>query len=66
MEGKTNRLWAEAMNYACDMSNRCVATFIDQVIFPYELRNRRPTMFGSPYLSALLRYFTIPMSRTPP
>ena len=44
-EGKTDRRWAEAMNYACDMSNIYVTTSIDQGISPFELWYGRPPSF---------------------
>ena len=42
--GKSDRLWAEAMNYAWEMSNRCTTTSLNPVVFPYELWvGHRPT-----------------------
>ena len=35
--GKSDRLWAGAMNYACKMSNRCTTTFPNPGVFPHEL-----------------------------
>ena len=37
MEGKNDRLWAEVMNFACEMSNRCVTSPLDRGVSPYEL-----------------------------
>ena len=34
--GKSDRLWAEAMNYACEMSNRCTTTSLNPGVSPYE------------------------------
>ena len=42
--GKNDRLWAEAMNYACEMSNRCTTTSLNPGVSAYELWVRhRPT-----------------------
>ena len=42
--GKSNHLWAEAMSYACEMSNRCTTTFHNPGVTPYELWvEHRPT-----------------------
>ena len=42
--GKSDRLWAEAMNYACEMSNRCTTTSLNPGVSPYELWvGHRPT-----------------------
>ena len=42
--GKSDRLWAEAMNYVCKMSNRCTTTSLNPSVFPYELWvGHRPT-----------------------
>ena len=42
--GKSDRVWAEAMNYACEMSNRCTATYLNPGVSPYELWvGHRPT-----------------------
>ena len=35
--GTSDRLWAEAMNYACEMSNRCTIASLNSVVSPYEL-----------------------------
>ena len=35
--GKSDRLWAEAMNYACEMSNRCTTTSLNPGVSPYKL-----------------------------
>ncbi|CAM9940558.1 unnamed protein product, partial [Ascophyllum nodosum] len=32
----SDRLWAEALNYACDMSNMCVASSLEGGTSPYE------------------------------
>ena len=38
------RLWAEAMNYACELSNRCTKTSLNPGVSPYELWvGHRPT-----------------------
>ena len=42
--GKSDRLWAEAMNYVCKMSNRCTTTSLNLGVSPYELwLGHRPT-----------------------
>ena len=42
--GKSDRFWAEAMNYAFEMSNRCTATSLNPGVSPYELwLEHRPT-----------------------
>ena len=42
--GKSDRLWAEAMNYACEMSNRCTTTSLNPGVSPYQLWvGQRPT-----------------------
>ena len=42
--GKSDRLWAEAINYACEMSNRCTTTSLNPGISLYELWfGHRPT-----------------------
>ena len=42
--GKSDRLWTEAMNYACKMSNRCTTTSLNLGVSPYELWvGHRPT-----------------------
>ena len=44
--GKSNRLWAEVMNYACEMSNRCTAVSLNPGVFPYQLWvGHRPTFY---------------------
>ena len=35
--GKSNRLWAEAMNYACEMSYRCTTASLSPGVSPYKL-----------------------------
>ena len=35
--GKSDHLWAEAMNYACEMSNRCTTTSFNPGVSPCEL-----------------------------
>ena len=43
-EGRSDRLWAKAMNYACEVSNRSVTSSLDRGVSPYELwHGRRPT-----------------------
>ena len=51
-EGASERLWAEAMAYACDMSNKCVTDSPDHDKTPYEMWHSRP-----PALDTLLPYF---------
>ena len=42
--GKSDRLWAEAMNYACEMSNCCTTTTLNPGFSPFELWvGHRPT-----------------------
>ena len=42
--GKSDRLWAEAMKYACEMSNRCTTTSLNPGVSPHELWvGHRPT-----------------------
>ena len=42
--GKSDRLWAKAMNYTCGISNRCTTTSLNPGISPYELWVKpRPT-----------------------
>ena len=36
--GKSGRFWVEAMNYACEISNRCTTTSLNPGVSPYELR----------------------------
>ena len=49
--GKSDRLWAEAMNCACKMSNRCTTTSLNPGVSPYELWvGHRPTFdHGIPF-----------------
>ena len=43
-EDKHDHLWAEAVNYACNMSNRCTTTSLNLGVSPYELWvGHRPT-----------------------
>ena len=35
--GKSDRLWAEAMNYACEISNRCMTTSLNPGVSLYKL-----------------------------
>ena len=52
--GNTNRLWAEAMRYACDMSNMCVTASLDQGVTPHEL------WYGDkPSLSGIIPFGTV-------
>ncbi|CAM9969611.1 unnamed protein product, partial [Ascophyllum nodosum] len=44
--GKSDRLWAEAMNYACEMSNRYTTTSLKPGVSPYELWVRHRPTFG--------------------
>ena len=44
-EGASERLWAEAMAYACDMSNKCVTDSLDLDKTPYEMWHGRPPAF---------------------
>ena len=46
-EGTSERLWAEAMAYACDMSNKCVTDSIDHDKTPYEMWHGRPPAFDT-------------------
>ena len=53
-EGKSDRLWAEAMNFACQMSNRCVTSSLSGSTSPYELWfGRRPQLDNIPTFGAL-------------
>lgn len=46
-EGTTDWLWAEALNYACDISSRCFTTSVDQGATPYGLwYGRNPSFDG--------------------
>ena len=47
MEGASERLWAEAMAYACDMSNKCVTDSLDHDKTPYEMWHGRPPAFDT-------------------
>ena len=43
-EGKSDRLWAEAMNYVCEMSSRCTTTSLNPGVSPYKIWvGHRPT-----------------------
>ena len=46
-EGASERLWAEAMAYACDMSNKCVADSLDHDKTPYEMWHGRLPAFDT-------------------
>ena len=46
-EGASERLWAEAMAYACDMSNKCVTDSLDHNKTPYEMWHGRPPAFDT-------------------
>ena len=46
-EGASERLWLEAMAYACDMSNKCVIDSLDHDKTPYELWHGRPPAFDT-------------------
>ena len=46
-EGASERLWAEAMAYACDMSNKCVTYSLDHDKTPYEMWHCRPPAFDT-------------------
>ena len=42
--GKNDRLWAEGMNYACEIYDRCTTTSLNPGVSPYELWvGHRPT-----------------------
>ena len=41
------RLWAEAMAYACDMSNKCVTDSLDRDKTLYEMRHGQPPAFDT-------------------
>ena len=47
MEDASERLWAEAMAYACDMSNQCVTDSVDHDKTPYEMWHGRPPAFDT-------------------
>ena len=44
-EGVSERLWAEAVAYACDMSNKCITDSLDLDKTPYEMWHGRPPAF---------------------
>ena len=46
-EDASERLWAEAMVYACDMSNKCVTDSLDHDKTPYEMWHGRPPAFDT-------------------
>ena len=46
-EGASERLWAEAMAYACDMSNKCVTDSLDHDKTPYEMWHGRLPAFDT-------------------
>ena len=46
-EGASERLWAEAMVYACDMSNKCVTDSLDHDKTPYKMWRGRPPAFDT-------------------
>ena len=46
-EGASERLLAEAMAYACDMSNKCVTDLLDHNKTPYEMWHGRPPAFDT-------------------
>ena len=45
-EGASERLWAEAMAYACYMSNKCVTDSLDHDKTTYEMWHGRPPTFN--------------------
>ena len=47
-EGASERLWAEAMAYACYMSNKCVTDSLDHDKTTYEMWHGRPPTFQHP------------------
>ena len=53
-EGASERLWAEAMAYACGTLNKCVTDSLDLDKTPYEMWHRRPPAFD-----ALLPFGTV-------
>ena len=53
-EGASERLWAEVMAYACDMSNKCITDSLDHDKTPYEMWHGRP-----PALDTLLPFGTV-------
>ena len=46
-ESASERLWVEAMAYACDMSNKCVTDSLDHDKTPYEMWHGRPPAFDT-------------------
>ena len=46
-KGASERLWAEAMAYACDMSNKCVTDSLDHDKTPYEMWHGRLPAFDT-------------------
>ena len=46
-EGASERLWAEAMAYAYDMSNKCVTDSLDHDKTPYEMWHGRLPAFDT-------------------
>ena len=41
----SDRLWAEALNYACDMSNMCVTSSFEGGTSPYaKLYGKKPSL----------------------
>ena len=46
-EGASERLWAEAMVYAYDVSNKCVTDSLDHDKTPYEMWHGRPLAFDT-------------------
>ena len=46
-EGASERLWAEAMAYACDLFNKCVTDSLDRNKTPYKMWHRRPPAFDT-------------------
>ena len=58
-KGASERLWAEAMAYACDMSNKCVTDSLDHDKTPYEMWHGRLPAFDT-----LLPFGTVGYRRT--
>ena len=46
-EGASERLWAEAMAYACDISNKCVTDSLNHDKTPCEIWHDRPPAFDT-------------------
>ena len=46
-EGASERLWAKAMAYACNMSNKCVTDSLDHDKTPHEMWHGRPPAFDT-------------------